>query len=456
MSRAKLSFWVIGALALLVPLAQLAQSEVLLDEGFCTDVIGSGGWTASDASVFVNVDSCWLRIGSDGAVNDYADKLGPFTLPFVIEWRVRTFSGEGSYTSLPKLEFYWGPSPNDGYHITYSQKPGDGWLFGFWTDIHILGPTSWNEWRTVKAVIRSDGGELFVKRDGDTAFTPIATATWAIPSVIERLSLSQHTDDVSDFDYIRVTTFWSCFESQLDDYVYGLEVYKGQLIAAGSFVHAGDLTVNYIAAYDGTTWSPLGTGMDNGAFALTVYDGKLIAAGLFTTAGDISAMKIASWDGISWSPIGSRTIDGSLNALAVFEGKLYAGGYYTDSESGDLNYIACWDGLTWSPLASGINGPCTSLAIWDNKLIVGGHFTTAGGTLVNYVAAWDGSSWSPLSSGVNQPVQALGIYNNNLITGGYFTAASGISASRIASWDGSDWSPIGSGMNSIVLVSCPR
>ena len=212
MSRAGTSLSIMAVVALIAVMAQHTRADVLLEEPFSTDVVGSGDWIASDASVSVDVANGWLRIGSDGAVDDFADKYGPFPLPLVIVWRERTFSGEGSYISLPKLEFWWGPSSANSYHITYVQDDqsgspdDDGWLFGSWTNVHTLGPTDWSQWRTVKAIIRSDGGELFAKQDGDPDFTPLATSSWAIPNVIERFRLSQHSDDVSEFDFVRVTT----------------------------------------------------------------------------------------------------------------------------------------------------------------------------------------------------------------------------------------------------------
>ncbi len=195
---------------LLTLLAQTATAQSLYFEGFNTDVFTSGSLTRSDTSVSIDVSKDWLQIGMNGLVDDFADKSGPFTLPLLIEWRVRTFSGIGSYFSLPKLELWFGPSSNDSYSITYVQDDesgnpaDDGWLFNGWSDTHTLGTTAWDQWRTVRAVIRCNGGELYAKLDGDLAFTPIMTRTWSVSSEITRIRLSQHSDDVSDFDYIVV------------------------------------------------------------------------------------------------------------------------------------------------------------------------------------------------------------------------------------------------------------
>ncbi len=211
-----------------------AQGAVLLDEQFNADVIASGDWIVSDASIAVDVANGWLRIGSDGEVDDFADKTGSYPLPLVIEWRERTYVGDpgtGPYYTLPRLEFWFGTSSNDSYHIMYSGVDNTGlggWLFGGWTNVLELGPTNWNQWRTVKAVIRSDGGELFAKEDGQLNFTHIFSATWTIPDVIQRFRLGQTSDDVSDFDYLQVTT-QDCATLPLEEH------FSSDVIGSGSW-----------------------------------------------------------------------------------------------------------------------------------------------------------------------------------------------------------------------------
>jgi len=239
----KLVKWllVIAAGCLLSVLPQALMAETLFVEHFDTDVIASGTWTASDASVQVDVANGWLRIGTNGAVDDYAEKSGSFPLPLVIEWRERTYTGDpgpGPYFSLPKLEFWWGPSSSDSYHIMYTDIDNTGlggWLLGKWTNILTLRPTAWNQWRTVKAIIRSDGGELFAKQDGDLDFTPIVSETWAIPNVIQRFRFSQNTDDVSDFDYVEVST--------VDTWCDGFETYSAGTFPGGGWSYTGNSAI---------------------------------------------------------------------------------------------------------------------------------------------------------------------------------------------------------------------
>src|SRR5207249_1889504 len=81
---------------------------------------------------------------------------------------------------------------------------------------------------------------------------------------------------------------------------------NGDLIAGGSFVHAGSVSANYIARWNGSAWSALGSGMDFNVYALAVLpNGDLVTGGGFTHAGGVFARGVARWDGSGWTPMGS-------------------------------------------------------------------------------------------------------------------------------------------------------
>gem|GEM_PF-1271502 len=246
---------------------------------------------------------------------------------------------------------------------------------------------------------------------------------------------------------------WSALGSGMDNGVQSLAVYNGQLIAGGGFTRAGGVAARGIAAWNGTLWSPLGLGLNSNALALVVYDTLLIAGGEFSLAGGTTANLIAAWNGTSWSPLGSGMDNGGsgmsdrVAALAVYDDKIIAGGWFTTAGGVVANRIAAWDGVDWSPLGSGMDNYVKALAVYDNRLIAGGEFSTAGGDSAIRIAAWDGSSWSPLSSGMlGSEVNALLIYDDQLIAGGRFGTAGGVSAMFIAAWNGSSWSPLGQGI----------
>lgn len=216
--------------------------------------------------------------------------------------------------------------------------------------------------------------------------------------------------------------------------VEALAVYGNNLIAAGSFMDAGGVSVQNIAAWNGSSWATLGSGIIGTIADLTIYDGKLIAGGFFATAGGVTVNNIAAWNGTSWTSLGTG-MDYGVKALTVYDNKLIAGGNFTTAGGVSATRIAAWDGSVWTPLGSGLNenGP-SCFAIFDGKLIAAGQFTTAGGIGANRIAAWDGSAWAHLGTGVDNTVRAFTEFDNKLIVGGSFTSAGGVSANRIAVW----------------------
>lgn len=214
------------------------------------------------------------------------------------------------------------------------------------------------------------------------------------------------------------------------------------LVAAGSFVIAGDTFVNRVALWDGAAWHALGDGLSYAAWALAVYNGELIVGGDFVAAGGVAANHIARWNGSVWRPLGAGT-SGSVRALAVYNGELVAGGTFSSAGGVPAKRVARWNGSVWQPMGSGIeSGTVYALAAYKGDLIVGGGFTGAGGSGIDDIARWDGSDWFPLGtgvSGVNPFLKVLTVYGGDLIAGGGFTSAGGISAQSIARWDGTAW-----------------
>ena len=158
-------------------------------------------------------------------------------------------------------------------------------------------------------------------------------------------------------------------------------------------------------------------GMNNWVFSLTVYNGDLIAGGSFTSAGGVAASYIARWDGAAWQPLGSG-MDHWVFSLTVYNGDLIAGGSFTTAGGVGASYIAGWNGSAWQTLGSGMNHSVLSLTVSNTELIAGGRFTTAGGVAAIYIARWNGSAWQPLGSGMNDYVFSLTVYNGELIAGG--------------------------------------
>ncbi len=236
------------------------------------------------------------------------------------------------------------------------------------------------------------------------------------------------------------------------------------LYAGGRFTLIGGVPANYIAKFDGNQWSPLGSGLGSVTWpfvsALAVFDDgngpALYAAGRFAHAGGVSVNGIAKWDGQQWYDVGGG-VNQDVFELVVFDDgsgpALYIGGAFTEAGGQPINRIAKWDGNSWSPLGSGANDAVFALAVFDGvsgpALYAGGIFTEAGGAAAPSIATWDGQSWSDIDGGMDDWVYTLNTFDDGsglaLYAGGDFMEAGQVSANHIAKWNGQSWSPLGGG-----------
>ncbi|MFO0836099.1 MAG: hypothetical protein U0638_14095 [Phycisphaerales bacterium] len=154
---------------------------------------------------------------------------------------------------------------------------------------------------------------------------------------------------------------WSPLGSGMDSGVYALAVLpNGDLIAGGIFTTAGGVAAKCIARWNGSSWSPIGSGLNDGindsyVDALAVLsNGDLIAGGNFTMAGNVTVDNIARWNGTSWSPLGSG-IGGAypyVRALAALPNDdLAAGGLFTTAGGTTSAYFARYS-FTGTPTLS--------------------------------------------------------------------------------------------------------
>ena len=239
------------------------------------------------------------------------------------------------------------------------------------------------------------------------------------------------------------------------------------LYVGGWFSHAGGVTTNNIARWDGTHWEPLGSGVSGGFSAdiqeLLLHDDgsgpALYATGDFDSAGGVSVRNIARWNGATWSPLGTG-IEVGADAMHAFDdgtgSALYVGGGLTEAGGVAVGRIAKWDGTQWSAPASDFEsgGNVWALEVFDDgrgpALYAAGSMPMSGGVAINNIARYDGSSWEPLGSGLAEFAFALSAHDDGsgpkLYVGGRFPGAGSVSARQIARWDGSSWSTVGDGL----------
>ena len=244
---------------------------------------------------------------------------------------------------------------------------------------------------------------------------------------------------------------------------------NGDLYAAGYFAQAGNVTVNGLARWNGTSWGALGSGVGNSGRdyvnALAVApNGDLYVSGSLTLVGGTAVSNVARWNGAAWSALGSGIGSIGNNAyvqtLAVApNGDLYAGGYFDLAGGATANNIARWNGTGWNALgtgsANGLNSSVYALVVAPNgDVYVGGSFSQAGTVPANNIARWNGMAWSTLgtssANGVSGTVYALAPNGGGeLFVGGqYIIQAGGVAAAGLARWNGTTWSALGAGISS--------
>ena len=170
---------------------------------------------------------------------------------------------------------------------------------------------------------------------------------------------------------------------------------NGNVYVGGDFTTAGGVLASNIAKWNGSTWTNLGSGMSSDSprtsgdvrgLALAP-GGVLYAAGNFVRAGGVTVNYVAQWSGNSWTNLGSGMNHGMRAVELDTNGNVTAAGYFTTAGSVAANYVAEWNGSSWTNMGSGMDHVVEELAVGrDNVLYAGGYYTTADGVAANNVA----------------------------------------------------------------------
>lgn len=253
---------------------------------------------------------------------------------------------------------------------------------------------------------------------------------------------------------------------------------NGDVYVGGEFEKAGNLTVNNIARWDGSSWHALSTGTA-GSFhnvnAIAISGSDVYIGGKFDTTGGNITHNVARWNGSAWSSLGSGTggTNAEVNAIAINGSSVYVGGTFTTvwdatNHTQNVGHVAMWNvsGSVWSTLNGGLGtgGYVFSLAVGPNGIYAGGNFQFLANdtTSAKRLARWDGSAWHGVdgsglisSDGVDSNVYALAFVGDQLYLGGFFTDSnSGRKLNHIGYYDINDneWYALGNSVNGPVYA----
>lgn len=170
-------------------------------------------------------------------------------------------------------------------------------------------------------------------------------------------------------------------------------VHDSALYVVGNFRIAGNTLANGVAKWDGTKWSRMGDGFNQTVYSIAVFRGEIIAGGSFTESDGIPINRIAKWNGTKWQAMDFGFTATSPNdfifvhTLKVIDDVLIiAGGLkqltYPDQSTEICNGIVAYDGYTINTFQGGVmNNDIEAIVKVDSQhLLIGGGVSGSGYT----------------------------------------------------------------------------
>lgn len=269
---------------------------------------------------------------------------------------------------------------------------------------------------------------------------------------------------------------------------------NNKLYVGGAFTSdMNNLSLNYIAAWNGTSWQSLTqnghAGLNQEVNALLTNTNDLYVGGEFTATANnaLSLGHIAKWNTLNstWEALqqtgqaSAGVYGNSVKALTQIGSAIYLGGsfpYYGCSTTSSCqsanqraNNIISWDinSNTWHPILAGGTAPGLSDSVYaldaiNNNMYAGGLFASNadGNVALNLIGLLKNNGWNALIQNNNaglavSSVNAILAQGNDVYVGGHFTSTGGglTTLNYIARWDGNSWHPISSGNNQVGLNS---
>ncbi len=216
---------------------------------------------------------------------------------------------------------------------------------------------------------------------------------------------------------------------------------------SGDYVYIGGHTFNstnsaylYIRRFNivNKTWEAVGSGLDAKVSALTTdAQGNVYAGGIFTKSGELTVNNIAKWNGSSWENLGEGT-NGQVLEIACYQNNVYAAGIFTKSGNNvKSKCVAMYDGINWNKMGEGIDNSSITPSVYgltidaDGKVYIAGYFDIrySDDAKINHCAVYQDNDWQALGNGIaqssTQGANVLYADGNNIYAGGMFSRPTG-------------------------------
>lgn len=303
-----------------------------------------------------------------------------------------------------------------------------------------------------------------------------ASAQRELPVIADRVGAvtesSVLTGKGKSLAFVAADTAWNLIHGDLrcNDVVYTLtpqyeNPFEEQVYVGGAFDSIDGVRARGLAYIDYGNVSEIGGGISDGEVYAIATDHfyNVYVAGNFKKAGNVPVNNIAHWDGTSWHDLGGGTDSTVLSLYIDNAGTLYAGGNFRKAGGLDANYAATWSiaDQKWSPIvvdsANGLDGGVAAIVPAYEGVFMGGGFTKAGKVEANKVVGLINGKWENLGegvSGVNAYISAISSndYSTEVTVGGSFSKAGSISTPNIALYRPATrkWEAYGAGLSGTV------
>lgn len=186
--------------------------------------------------------------------------------------------------------------------------------------------------------------------------------------------LATWTSGIVGFDWLRfgITGLQYSVEDMVE--------FNGGIVAAGNIYQADSVYVGSgVAFWDGTKWSEMGSfyvgALPNIVYDVEVYMGELYAAGMFRPDfnAPVQFHNFAKWNGTAWTGL-QGSPQGVVYSLELHKGELILGGSFNSIDTVSYDHIAAYDGSQFKQLANGLKTPIYALKSVGDTLFAGGDF----------------------------------------------------------------------------------
>lgn len=180
--------------------------------------------------------------------------------------------------------------------------------------------------------------------------------------------------------------------------------FNGGLVVAGNIYYADTVYVSSgVAFWDGSKWSGMGSfyigALQNIVYDVEVYNGELYAGGIFRNdfGSSIQFSNIAKWDGNDWQNLPASP-QGIVYALEVHNNELILGGTFNSIDTVQFNHIAAFDGSQFKQLGNGVEARIYALESVGDTLFAGGEFLS--GSLLDTfgLGYFHNGNWTKINS----------------------------------------------------------